>query len=298
MIALQSSFVDYWGARACCSLLPAFCRTKPESTSAKCRGSEQNARAPLFHPDFHVALRSFTNTKIFSRKTRFQAIVRNRGLHREIAMNKSTDTAVPAFWNERYASGETPWVLHKIPATLGSFLKTPRPRGRILIPGCGTDHGVIKAFADAGFEVTAIDFSTVAIAETKTALGNFEGKIIRADFFKSDFGTRFDLVYERTFLCAMHPRRWPQYAKRVAALLRRGGKLIGIFFYGTEPEPPPYPINKTQAAEIFGKYFRLVRDVKVSDSVGMFAGMERWQEWQLVAQRRQSQRRLLAHETR
>ena len=135
-------------------------------------------------------------------------------------------------------------------------------------------------------------------AETKTALGNFEGKIIRADFFKSDFGTRFDLVYERTFLCAMHPRRWPQYAKRVAALLRSGGKLIGIFFYGTEPEPPPYPINKTQAAEIFGKYFRLVRDVKVSDSVGMFAGMERWQEWQLVAQRRQSQRRLLAHETR
>jgi hypothetical protein len=30
----------------------------------------------------------------------------------------------------------------------------------------------------------------------------------------------------------------------------RGGKLIGIFFCGTEPEPPPYPINKTQAAKI------------------------------------------------
>ncbi len=40
---------------------------------------------------------------------------------------------------------------------------------------------------------------------------------------------------------------------------------------------------KPPAAEIFGKYFRLIRDVKVSDSVAMFAGMERWQEWQLAA---------------
>jgi len=201
-------------------------------------------------------------------------------------MKESTDSAVPAFWNQRYASGETPWVLHKIPATLRSFLKRTRRKGRVLIPGCGTDHGVIKAFADAGFEVTAIDFSRVALAETKKALGNFDGKIMRADFFKSDFGKRFDLVYERTFLCAMHPWRWARYAKRVAEFLRPGGKLIGIFFYGTEREPPPYPINKTQAAKIFGKYFRLLRDLKVSDSVPMFAGMERWQEWERTAMKK------------
>jgi hypothetical protein len=103
---------------------------------------------------------------------------------------------------------------------------------------------------------------------------------MRADFFKSDFGRCFDLVYERTFFCAIHPRRWSRYAKRIAELLRPGGKLIGIFFYGSEPEPPPYPINKEQAGKIFGKYFRLLRDLKVSDSVPMFAGMERWQEWE------------------
>ena len=194
-------------------------------------------------------------------------------------MKRAADSAVPAFWDQRYASGETPWVLRKIPHTLRSFLKKRPTRKRILIPGCGTDHGVIKAFADAGFEVTAIDFSPVALAETKKALGNFDGKIMRADFFKSDFERRFDLVYERTFLCAMHPRKWAGYANRVAELLRPGGKLIGIFFYGTEPEPPPYPINKTRAKELFGKYFRLIRDLKVSDSVPMFDGMERWQEW-------------------
>jgi len=40
---------------------------------------------------------------------------------------------------------------------------------------------------------------------------------------------------------------------------------------------------KPPAAEIFGKYFRLIRDVKVSDSFSMFGGTERWQEWQLAA---------------
>jgi hypothetical protein len=42
----------------------------------------------------------------------------------------------------------------------------------VLIPGCGTDHEVLQFFQTASFEVTAIDFSTVAIAQTRKALGN------------------------------------------------------------------------------------------------------------------------------
>jgi hypothetical protein len=198
-------------------------------------------------------------------------------------MSKSSDSAVPRFWNQRYACGETPWMPHALPATLLSFVKRTRVRGRVLIPGCGTHHEVLRFFQRAGFEVTAIDFSMVAVGQIKEALGNFNGKIIRGDFFKFDFPSQFDLIYERTFLCALHPRRWPQYAKRVAQLLRTRGKLVGVFFYGTEPDPPPYPLSKTGATEIFGRYFRLIRDVKVSDSVPMFAGMERWQEWHLAA---------------
>ena len=198
-----------------------------------------------------------------------------------IEMSDPSDSAVPAFWNQRYATGETPWTLHAIPRTLRSFVKRTRARGRLLIPGCGTDHEVIQFLQTAGFDVIAIDFSMVAVNQIRKALGNFGGKIIHGDFCKFDFPSRFDLIYERTFLCALHPRKWRQYSKRVAQLLRPRGKLVGVFFYGTEPDPPPYPLSETKAAEIFGKHFRLTRDVKVSDSVAMFAGMERWQEWQL-----------------
>ncbi len=228
-------------------------------------------------------------------------------------MKKSADSAEPAFWNQRYRSAETPWVLHKIPNALSSFLKrtkcgdvdvaAPSHKGiqpavevvgrpRVLVPGCGTHHEVILAFRTAGFDVVAIDFSAVAIAETRDSLGRSRaGGLVHGDFFKHNFRERFDLIYERTFLCAMHPRRWPRYAKRMAQLLRPGGKLVGIFFYGTEPDPPPYPIKTTQAAEIFGEYFRLVRDLKVSDSLPMFAGMERWQEWERKTVRHRQRRR-------
>ena len=57
----------------------------------------------------------------------------------------------------------------------------------MLIPGCGTDHEVLQFFQTAGFEVTVIDFSTVAVAQTRKALGNFDAKIIRGDFLQVRF---------------------------------------------------------------------------------------------------------------
>jgi hypothetical protein len=201
-------------------------------------------------------------------------------------MTKSISSASPRFWNQRYASGQTPWLVHSVPAALRVFLKRTKTRGAVLIPGCGTDHLVLQTFQTAGFNVTAIDFSKVAVARTKNALGHFEGEIVLGDFFTFDFGKRFDLIYERTFLCALHPRTWRLYAARVAELLRARATLAGIFLYGEETDPPPYPLSKSIAAEIFGKYFRLINDVKISDSAPMFAGMESWQEWKRIRPRR------------
>ena len=104
-------------------------------------------------------------------------------------MSESCDSAWPVFWNQRYASGETPWTLHAVPAALCSFIKRRRRRGTVLIPGCGIDHEVLQFFQTAGLEVTAIDFSTVAVAQTRKALVNFDGKIIRGDFLQIRFRT-------------------------------------------------------------------------------------------------------------
>ena len=153
-----------------------------------------------------------------------------------------------------------------------------------MIPGCGTAHEVIRAFCTAGFAVRAIDFSPIAVQETKTALGPLADNVLLGDFFHYDFDrTRFDIVYERTFLCALSPERWKEYGARVAELLRPGGRLAGIFFYGEEDDPPPYPLNDRRAREVFAEHFRLDRSDAVTDSLPVFAGNERWQEWISVA---------------
>lgn len=130
--------------------------------------------------------------------------------------------------------------------------------------------------------MTAIDFSPVAIEHIKKALPAFREQIVLGDFFTHDFGAAaFDVVYERTFLCSLPPRLWNDYVARVAQLLRPRGLLAGFFFYGEEPEPPPYPLTDSKASELFDARFELRKSEPVPDSLSIFAGTEKWQERQL-----------------
>jgi hypothetical protein len=192
------------------------------------------------------------------------------------------DSTQPDFWSQRYVSGTTPWQLDRVPARLSAFIRSLQPGCNVLIPGCGQDHTTIDAFHDAGQLVTAIDFSPIAVAATKKALPAAADKIILGDVFSYKFeAAPFDLVYERTFLCSLPPRFRKDYATRVAQLLRPRGTLVGFFFYGKESNPPPYPLTESKAAEIFARRFDLKKSEPVTDSLSIFAGQEKWQEWQL-----------------
>jgi thiopurine S-methyltransferase len=114
-------------------------------------------------------------------------------------------------------------------------------------------------------------------------LGVLAKRIILGDFFTYDFGERrFDLIYERTFLCSMSPSRWLEYVDRMADLLVPGGRLIGVFLYGQRPSSgPPFPLTDADA-KLFERHFQLVRSEAVTDSLPLFRDMERWQEWRKI----------------
>lgn len=192
------------------------------------------------------------------------------------------DSSTPAFWDQRYRENETPWDFGGIPADLKDFLKRKIKGGnRALIPGCGAGYEV-RAFATVGYDVTALDFSAAAVEEARRNAGpDLAARVQQADFFAADFEpASFDLIYERTFLCAIDPARRKEYAKRIASLLKPGGLFVGYFFYKntTQEDGPPFGLAWGEADELFAHYFLLTRDLPVADSLPVFAGRERWQE--------------------
>jgi cyclopropane fatty-acyl-phospholipid synthase-like methyltransferase len=150
------------------------------------------------------------------------------------------------------------------------------------MPGCGKDSETIAAFDRAGHHIIAIDFSPVAVDYVKKTLPNVRERIILGNFLTNDFrDEKFDVVYERTFLCSLPPALWNDYVARVAQLLRPRGTLAGFFFYGEESDPPPYPLTESKASELFNARFVLLNSEPVADSLSIFAGQEKWQERQL-----------------
>jgi SAM-dependent methyltransferase len=191
------------------------------------------------------------------------------------------DFARPEFWDSRYRSGQTPWDRAAVPQALLSFLeRQPVPKGRVLVPGCGSGYE-LPLLLQRGYDVVGIDFSEAAVGRARNQLSKEQGdRIIHGDFFSHRFPDLFDLMYERAFLCALSPTRWSNYAATVAELLRPGGTLAGIFFYGVEPEPPPFPLTDAKATDLFGGQFHLVNSEPINDSPEIYEGQLRWQEWQ------------------
>ena len=195
---------------------------------------------------------------------------------------KEPDSTQSEFWNKRWNAGKTPWDLGGVPLTLMSFLSRARTPTRVLIPGCGSGYEV-RAFHEAGYDVTAIEFSAAAVGRAREVLGPLGDKVILGDFFKHNFGQhRYGLIYERGFLCSLPLARWPDYVSRIKSLLLTGGRLVGLFLYGQEPEPPPFPLTKETAAGLFGRSFRLRLTEQVAESVPVYQGLEHWQEWETL----------------
>lgn len=120
----------------------------------------------------------------------------------------------PAFWEQRFTSGDLPWDRGAPNPQLrqwltGGILKP----GRIGVPGCGSGHEV-ETLAGAGFEVTALDYADGAVAMTRDRLARagLQVEVVRADVLGWRPVTAFDAIYEQTCLCALHPDDWGVYA--------------------------------------------------------------------------------------
>ena len=188
------------------------------------------------------------------------------------------DSSRPDFWDTRFRGGVTPWDAGDSPAFLKQWLGKRAPC-RVLIPGCGTGYEV-RLFAQHGHQVLAIDFSDAALEAASTELGQLSSLVRKADFFAFD-GGRFDLVYERAFLCALPRRLWADWARRVAELVRPGGDLAGFFYLDDNERGPPFGVAPHALRALLGDDFELIEEqaIAAAESIPVFKGKEVWQLW-------------------
>lgn len=151
---------------------------------------------------------------------------------------------------------------------------------RVLVPGCGSGYEV-RLFAERGDDVLGIDFSDGAIDKARRALGRFSARVRKADFFALA-EPPFDLVYERTFLCALPRRLWPDWGRKIAELVRPGGRLAGFFYLNDNDRGPPFGTSLAQLHELLDGAFVLKEEqtIPAEQSVPVLAGHEVWQVWE------------------
>ncbi len=188
-----------------------------------------------------------------------------------------SDPADPKFWDMRFDASFTPWDQGGVPQCLHEYVIQQPATGRVLIPGCGSGWEV-RYLVDAGWQVTAVDFSPSAVARARMVLGNLATHVTQGDFFAIETGA-IDTIYERAFLCALPRSLWQQWAERVAALLPPGGRLAGFFFFDDAEKGPPFGLAEGQLETLLAENFMLLETRQPDDSLPVFAGKERWMVW-------------------
>lgn len=191
---------------------------------------------------------------------------------------ETRDPSSPEFWSERFQHAYIPWDRGGVPASLRQFVAEAGRAYVTLIPGCGIGYEV-ACLSEAGWDVTAIDFSAAAVAAARKVLGSWADRVVQADFFQFTPAAPIELIYERAFFCALPPHMRPAIIARWSELLSPGGLLAGFFVFDESPKGPPFGISPAELETLLLPHFERTVDEPVSDSLPVFAGKERWQIW-------------------
>jgi SAM-dependent methyltransferase len=196
-------------------------------------------------------------------------------------MQTVSDGFDAAYWQARYATpGRTGWDAGRATPPLRAYFDqlSVAQQPRILIPGAGRAHEA-EYLHRLGFRhVVVADLAPEPLAELATRVPDFpKENLWLADFFALDPAhDTFDLIIEQTFFCAIAPTLRPAYARQCAALLRPGGKLVGLLFDTAFPNAsePPFGGSRAEYGTYFQPYFKFIHFETAYNSLPARAGRE------------------------
>lgn len=175
-----------------------------------------------------------------------------------------------ADWQTHYDDNDLSWDLgHVAPPFVRLFEEKVIPPGSLIVPGCGQGHEVIF-FAERGFQVTGVDYTSGAVALLRRSLKNkkLDARVLRRNFFDLDdsHNHAYDNLLEQTFFCAIHPDERTAYVDTVCRILKPGGMLAGLFYETGEEGGPPFNTTEDHIRDHFSELFAIERLEKCSFS--------------------------------
>ncbi|KAG9041845.1 hypothetical protein FS837_011678 [Tulasnella sp. UAMH 9824] len=211
-------------------------------------------------------------------------------------------------WDVAWQEGITPWDQGKIQPPLRDYVESNDGKAllgkksddaRALVPGCGKGYDAAY-FASLGYETLGADLSSTAIEKAKEFWAESpelkSGKLSfqTLDFFKFEVpASKYDLVYDYTFFCALPPDLRAPWGARMRELVRPGGTLITLVYPidGSRTGGPPYSVDVQKVTDALqggdeegsaepGKYWTKVLDVVPQTSTPDHVGRERLVVWE------------------
>jgi SAM-dependent methyltransferase len=180
------------------------------------------------------------------------------------------------FWNTRWQEHQTGWDLGQASPPITTYVDQLADKNiAILIPGCGNAYEAAYLLEKGFTNITLID---IAAYPVKLLTERFKPgsdpriRIIHGDFFEHE--GQYDLILEQTFFCALDPSLRDAYVRKMASLLKPGGKLTGVLFNRDFNGGPPFGGHIEEYRERFTPFLQVNTLEPCYNSVAPRAGSE------------------------
>lgn len=161
-----------------------------------------------------------------------------------------------SYWQNRYEQNQTGWDVGEITTPLKEYFDQLKDKNiRILIPGAGNAYEAEYLHRSGFTNVFVIDIATAPLQNITDRYPDFPKEhLIHGDFF--DHNDSYDLIVEQTFFCALDPSLRKRYAEKMASLLNKDGKLVGLLFDRDFEGGPPFGGCAAEYKGYFEELFR------------------------------------------
>ncbi|NES05827.1 MAG: class I SAM-dependent methyltransferase [Okeania sp. SIO2F4] len=171
-------------------------------------------------------------------------------------------------------AAQIPWARLTTHPYLQEWLDFSQPQGEgrtALVIGCGLGDDA-EGLAKLGFQVTAFDISTKAIAWCQERFPDSSVNYLVADLLAldSEWHRKFDLVIESRTIQALPVEMRSQVINCIAPLVANRGTLVVITRIrdnDSVPDGPPWPLSEKELAEFIELGLQEVRrDIFLSEA--------------------------------